>query len=136
MDMILSELDRWGCDVTGAMNRCFGDTDFYLRWVKEFAVDPGFERLDRELEQMKYKEAFRTARLDRELEQMKYKEAFRTAHGLKGDAGMLGLTPLLLAICEIVEDLRHEPSPRLGKDYEAVKKEYETFVNILRNNRE
>lgn len=118
MDMILSELDRWGCDVTGAMNRCFGDTDFYLRWVKEFAVDPGFERLDRELEQMKYK------------------EAFRTAHGLKGDAGMLGLTPLLLAICEIVEDLRHEPAPRLDDDYDAMKREYEIFVNILRNNRD
>ena len=49
---------------------------------------------------------------------------------------MLGLTPLLLAICEIVEDLRHEPAPRLDDDYDAMKREYEIFVNILRNNRD
>ncbi|HAE44921.1 MAG TPA: Hpt domain-containing protein [Lachnospiraceae bacterium] len=117
MNTILSKLDAWGCDITGAMNRCFGDTDFYLRWVTEFAIDPGFEKLDHALLHENYE------------------EAFQTAHGLKGDAGMLGLTPLLLPLCALVEDLRNEPSPNLEKDYESVKEAYERYVNILRSSR-
>lgn len=115
MNTILSELDAWGCDVTGALKRCFGDTEFYLRWVKEFSSDPGFEKLDREL-QMK-----------------KYTDAFRTAHGLKGDSGMLGLTPLFLSICPLVEDLRNERLDSLDEDYGHIKCEYEKFVDILRH---
>lgn len=115
MKTILSELDAWGCDLTGAINRCFGDTEFYLKWIKEFAVDSGFEKLDHELLQKNYT------------------DAFRTAHGLKGDAGMLGLTPLLLAICSVVEDLRNEPAPELDEDYKKVLREYEHFVDILKN---
>lgn len=118
MNTILSELDAWGCDVTGAMNRCFGDREFYLKWVSEFITDSGFEKLDNALERKDYA------------------AAFQAAHGLKGDSGMLGLTPLLHAVRSIVEDLRkEEPAACLDTDYEIMKAEYEKLVNIVKHNR-
>lgn len=114
MSDVLKTLDAWGCDVPGALDRCCGDTEFYLHWVNAFVTDPDFEKLDLAIGSGDYT------------------GAFEAAHGLKGSAGTLGLTPLYQVICAVVEDLRHGPTETLNADYTAMRLVYDQFAKIMR----
>ena len=111
---VLKMLDSWGCDIPQALQRCCGDTEFYLHWISQFVRDPDFEKLD---------SAIRANN---------YEAAFEAAHGLKGSSGTLGLTPLYDAVCTVVEDLRHGPRESLDDDYKAMRQSYGQFTEIMK----
>ena len=115
MHDVLKMLDSWECDIPQALQRCCGDTDFYLHWVSQFVRDPDFEKLD---------SAIRAKN---------YEAAFEAAHGLKGSSGTLGLTPLYEAVCTVVEDLRHGPRETLDDDYKAMRQSYGHFTEIMKS---
>ena len=115
MSDVLKMLDSWGCDIPGALQRCCGDTVFYLHWISEFVRDPDFEQLDLAISSKDYA------------------AAFEAAHGLKGSSGTLGLTPLYEAVCAVVEDLRHGPRETLDDDYKAMRIAYGHFREIMKS---
>ena len=115
MSDVLKMLAAWGCDIPAALQRCCGDTDFYLHWVSEFVQDPDFEKLDLAISSKDYT------------------TAFEAAHGLKGSSGTLGLTPLYEAVCTVVEDLRYEPGETLKDDYETMRLAYGRFTEIMKS---
>ena len=115
MSDILKMLDSWGCDIPQALQRCCGDTEFFLHWVSQFVRDPDFEKLDSAISAKNYE------------------AAFEAAHGLKGSSGTLGLTPLYDAVCTVVEDLRHGPRETLDDDYKAMRQSYGHFTEIMKS---
>jgi hypothetical protein len=88
MSALLDELNLYGADTAGAMERLVHDESLYMTCLTAFVADPAFGALDDAV-----------AKED-------YSQAFDQAHALKGVAGNLGLTPLYTALCEIVEPLR------------------------------
>lgn len=88
MNAKLVQLERWGCDVKGALPRFLNDEEFMLECIVQVSQDPAFDELGRSIEAGKTK------------------EAFDAAHTLKGIIANTGLTPLLVIIVAIVELLR------------------------------
>ncbi len=88
MDNKLKQLEAWGCDVHGAMERMLNDEEFYLGCLSSIQDDPNFSAL---------KQA---------LEKNELKSAFDYAHALKGVLANVGLTPMYQKTVEIVEPLR------------------------------
>lgn len=114
MSDVLKMLTEWGCDIPAALQRCGGDTEFYLHWVSEFVRDPDFEKLNLAIRSKNYE------------------AAFEAAHRLKGSSGTLGLTPLYEAVCAVVENLRYEPGETLEEDYETMRLTYGHFTEIMK----
>ena len=112
---VLKMLDSWGCDIPQALQRCCGDTEFYLHWISQFVRDPDFEKLD---------SAIRAKN---------YEAAFEAAHGLKGSSGTLGLTPLYESVCTVVEDLRYGPRETLDDSYKTMRQSYGHFREIMKS---
>ena len=81
----ISALKAHGCDTAGALDRMMDDAAFYVECLRMFAVDEHFGKLA---------QAIAAGDAD---------AAFKSAHALKGVAGNLGLGPLYLALCAIVE---------------------------------
>ena len=61
MSDVLKMLTEWGCDIPAALQRCGGDTEFYLHWVSEFVRDPDFEKLNLAIRSKNYEAAFEAA---------------------------------------------------------------------------
>ena len=80
MDKITDELDVWGCDTKGALNRLLGDTGLYHECLMLFAEDRCF------------------INLDLCLDKGDIGGAYEACHTLKGVAGNLGITPLFLSL--------------------------------------
>ena len=112
MDRRLIELESWGCDIAGAMERFLGDEEFYFECYEQALEDPGFEQL---------KEA---------LDAHNIKEAFDHAHSLKGIIANLGLTSLFDIIFDIVEPLRAGKEDGVADKYEELLKERERYVSL------
>lgn len=85
---IFRHLRQLGCDVDGALERLINDEQLYVTCLKTFATDENFDLLRQAL-----------AKQDTDA-------AFACAHTLKGVSANLGLTPLFLALCDLVEALR------------------------------
>ena len=85
---ILDVLEDWGCDIEEGLTRLGGDEDFYETLLSGFVQENSM------------------GMLTEAMEAGDYRRAFEAAHGLKGDAGNLSLTPLYEAVCLLVEDLR------------------------------
>lgn len=85
----LKELEDWGCDVQGALNRLLNSRDFYFKLRPSALTDPSFD-------------AFGEALREKDV-----KAAFESAHTLKGVLGNLGLTPMYKETCSAVELLRN-----------------------------
>ena len=103
MNELMKNLEGYGADIKGVMDRFLDDTELYQTCLEIFMGDEGFEELGQTLKQKSYE------------------EAFDHAHTLKGVAGNLGLTPLFQAISEVVEQLRRE-------EYEAVEEQYKIVL--------
>lgn len=85
MNDICCKLDKWGCDVSNALNRVLNDEHFYLQCVRTFSQDEEFELLGLAL---KNKDVTK---------------AFEHAHLLKGTSSNLGITPLTSILISLVE---------------------------------
>ena len=89
--MNIETLKEYGANVEEGLNRCFNDGNFYLMLVSEALKDE------------------RILSLESLIKDKKLEEAFELAHALKGMYGNLSITPLYLALSDIVEPLRrHE----------------------------
>lgn len=102
MNNFISKLNEYGANTKDALERFVDDEDLYKDCVVLFSDDEAF------------------AMLGQALENQNYSAAFDCAHTLKGVAANLGLDPLLKAVCEIVEPLRHGDFEGLAEKYEAV----------------
>lgn len=104
MNVTLERLNKWGCDVRGALERFVGDEDMYIGFLNEVVDDKALEKLGH---------AIKVGNI---------RDAFHEAHTLKGVHGNLGLTPLYQLDIEIVEPLR------IGKD-DGVSENYELLID-------
>ncbi len=86
--LTLAALKEYGANVEEGLARCANHESLYLRLVKTMPGNAGFPAL---YEAVGKKD---------------YPSAFQAAHGLKGAAGNLSLTPLMKPIYEITELLR------------------------------
>ena len=113
-DKILDALRDWKCDVEGALERFLDDEELYLQCLNIFSTAENFVKL---------KEYIDSA---------SYQDAFDSAHTLKGVAGNLGLTPLYMAIIDIVEPLRAKDYSNLGSLYDEIDKQYQIYLSCLK----
>lgn len=113
---MVAALKAYGADTTGTLERFMGDADLYMDCIRLFQQNPGLDRL--------------SAALDSK----DYLAAFEAAHNMKGVLANLGLTPILNAVCDIVESLRnqnHCEDARLAAQYQAVEQEYQRLLTFL-----
>ena len=66
------------------------------------------------------------------LESSSMDEAFRSAHTLKGVAVNLGMTKLYTVSSELTEALRHKEYDGVDAMFEAVEKEYNKTISLIK----
>ncbi|MEG0766626.1 MAG: Hpt domain-containing protein [Clostridia bacterium] len=98
----IQALRSWECDVDGALERMCGDEELLLECARMVYDDAGYVQLGEAI-----------ARQD-------IQEAFDVAHSLKGIAANVGLTPLLSAVCDVVECLRAGQCDKLVAGYQQI----------------
>jgi HPt (histidine-containing phosphotransfer) domain-containing protein len=113
MDNLLRDLDDWGCDIDGAMERFLGETDLYENCLETVAEDNAFIALGEAL-----KDGNAT-------------EAFEQAHTLKGVLANLGLTPMYDIVVQLVEPLRVGYVENLSGIYEELLSANENLKELL-----
>ena len=87
----LKKLKSQGHDVNPALQRLLNDEVFYLTLLKKFSRDINIS-------------AFKKAMSEKD-----YTAAFEAALKLKGSAATLGLTPVVLSLSKVLDDLRENP---------------------------
>ena len=87
-----SRLACYGADLEGIEDRFMGDMELYETCLHLFCDDKHFGQMEN---------AFAEGNVQ---------AAFSAAHALKGVAGNLGLTPLYVTMCGVVETLRYAKS--------------------------
>lgn len=113
MNTKLEALKKWGCDITGSLERFVNDEDLYVSCLDMFIEDESFTELPLAIANEQWE------------------DAFNHAHSLKGVSGNLGLTPLFDKICALVEALRHQEydkAPALLKAFLAALEQYKKIV--------
>lgn len=85
----LESLKTYGANVEEGLGRCMNNEQFYLMLVKKAIAKDDTPEL---------KTALETGNLDR---------AFEICHNIKGVAGNLALTPILVPVAEMTEYLRN-----------------------------
>lgn len=113
MNEKLRRLERWGCDVQGAMPRFLRDEEFMVECILQVSQDPAFESLGRYLEEQEIQ------------------KAFEAAHMLKEIIANTGLTPMDKTIERIVEPLRRGSAEGLKPWYDALIKEREQLSVLV-----
>lgn len=113
MDKIFQDLEEWGCDVEGAMERFLDDKELYMMCLQTVISDPAFEKLGAALEEKRVA------------------EAFDYSHTLKGVLANLGLTPMFVLAESIVEPLRKGAADNLQEAYEKLLASNEQLKCIL-----
>lgn len=113
---ILKELNDYGCDIKGALDRVLGDEELYIICLEKFVADEGFDKLG------KY------------IEEKKIEMAFNESHTLKGVSGNLGVTPLYNLLTVIVEKLRKDSLEGVFEDYKKIMKSYNKIKKISKDN--
>lgn len=101
----MEALKEYGADVEGGLKRCMNNETFYLNLVPKAVADDACERL---LDAVAGK---------------RYQEAFEIAHGLKGAAGNLGLTPIFTPASALTEYFRNDVDESRDEEYIALAKE-------------
>lgn len=113
MEMIFDALEKWGCDVEGALERFLDDEELYMTCLQTVITDSNFEKLGEALEERQVP------------------EAFDYAHTLKGVFANLGLTPMFQIVELIVEPLRTGSACHLEEPYEKLIEANEHLRSIL-----
>ncbi len=101
-----------GGDFGDVMNR-LGNTEMIEKFVKKFALDDSFERLEKGLCENDVK------------------EAFRAAHTLKGICLNLGFGNLYKPVYEITELLRAENIESAKSVFPEVEKSYNRLITLV-----
>lgn len=101
-EYLLQNLQNWGCDIDGAMERFLEEKELYRNCLETVVEDKAFGEL---------KEA---------LEEGNVKDAFEASHTLKGVLANLGLTPMYETCVKIVEPLRKGESAGVYSFYEEL----------------
>lgn len=107
------ELNAYGADINGALERFLGDEELYADCLNQFAEDLNF------------------AALKQAIDGKDYESAFNYAHSLKGVAGNLGLVPLYNAISELVDMLRADEYKNLDKKHDDIIRLRHDFAALL-----
>ena len=102
MTDLLSKLEKWGCDISGAMRRFLDDEELYINCLSTMLADESF------------------AVLGTSIEEKNVEKAFDAAHSLKGTLGNMGLTPMYEIIIQIVEPLRDGKLEGIAEKYEVL----------------
>lgn len=113
MEMIFQELEEWGCDVEGALDRFLDDKELYMTCLQTVVADANF------------------AKLGVSLQEQNVSLAFDYAHTLKGVFANLGLTPMFAIVETIVEPLRAGMGNDLEVPYEKLLASNEKLKGIL-----
>lgn len=113
MNDFMTKMTMYGADVPAALNRLLDDAQLYERCVTAFTQDAGF------------------AALQKAIADADYNEAFVQAHTLKGVAANLSLTPLLLAVSDLVEALRAQNYSALDTQCAAVLAQQQSLAALL-----
>lgn len=113
MNQIIQQLNDFGCDTAGAINRLLNNEETYLTFLE------------------KYKGTFHIDELGEYLKQQKYQDAFDCVHNIKGAAGNLGLTPLYAISSTMTEKLRAKDYTDLNTTYQQLSEAYQTFLSIV-----
>lgn len=109
MSELLDALETYGADIEDLMYRFMDDENLALECIIQFSKEDGFGRLT-------------TA-----IESKDYQEAFECAHAIKGVSGNLSLTPLYVAISNLVEPLRNKSYDHVEELFMVVKEEEVKF---------
>ena len=116
MHKLIQCLQAWGCDEDCVQSRFLGDEKFYLEMLTLMERDKSAEALN---------QAIAAGDL---------KAGFAAAHTLKGMAGNMGITPLYMPVCALVESLRVGDDSNLSAQLAAVLEANERFLAIMREN--
>ena len=102
MEDFKSIFEAYGGDYAATMSRFMGKEALYLKLLNMLMQDDNLQKLEAALQKGDLP------------------EAFDAAHTLKGGAGNMGLTPVVEAVCRIVEPLRQKEQ---REDYPALLQE-------------
>lgn len=102
IEMVFQVLQKWGCDVDGALERFLDDKELYMTCLQIVTTDDNFTKLGVALEEQDVS------------------NAFDYAHTLKGVFANLGLTPMFEIAEQIVEPLRAGSVSNLKEPYEKL----------------
>lgn len=113
MSPLIASLEEYGVNLAETMERFLNNEEFYVKCLKMMIADPQFVELG---------SALRIA---------DYDQAFRLTHALKGVVSNMGLTPLHMAIHEMVESLRHQDYSQIDAEYQEIMNQYEKVCALL-----
>ncbi len=113
VNTMLAELEKWGCDIKGALMRFMNNENLYITFCSEVLMDENF------------------AILDESLKTHDVKRAFESAHTLKGVLGNMGITPMYSLISEIVNPLRRGSDAGISNKYKKFVELKKEFSNIV-----
>lgn len=113
MDMTIDKLKNYGADFEGALKRFVDDAEFYCACLVEIKDDKNFNILENAINTKDYV------------------LAFDAAHTLKGVTGNLGLTPLYISVCALVESLRVKEYGHIDMEYETVSRQYAELKKLI-----
>ena len=117
-DKFKSQLVESGADVETTLKRFMGNEAIYQKFLGRFPDDPNYHN---------------------NLEEGAFEAAYECAHALKGVVGNLGLTPIFDRVSDLVEELRNKAPEdvnveRAKEEWQEVKKVYEKFIAIIKEN--
>ena len=120
-DKFKSQLVESGADVETTLTRFMGNEAIYQKFLGRFPDDPNYHNLGKNLEEGAFE------------------AAYECAHALKGVVGNLGLTPIFDRVSDLVEELRNKAPEdvnveRAKEEWQEVKKVYEKFIAIIKEN--
>ena len=120
-DKFKSQLVESGADVETTLKRFMGNEAIYQKFLGRFPDDPNYHNLGKNLEEGAFE------------------AAYECAHALKGVVGNLGLTPIFDRVSDLVEELRNKAPEdvnveRAKEEWQDVKKVYEKFIAIIKEN--
>lgn len=120
-DKFKSQLVESGADVETTLKRFMGNEAIYQKFLGRFPDDPNYHNLGKNLEEGAFE------------------AAYECAHALKGVVGNLGLTPIFDRVSNLVEELRNKAPEdvnveRAKEEWQEVKKVYEKFIAIIKEN--
>jgi HPt (histidine-containing phosphotransfer) domain-containing protein len=113
-ERIVEGLVEWGCDVPGALKRCMGHDDLYVKLLLTVPDEAAF------------------ANLGVALKNKDPKAAFDAAHEIKGVVANMGLTPLYDDAVAIVEPLRAGKFINTDENYAKLLADLETLKKIIK----
>lgn len=112
-NILLNELETWGADIAGALERFMDNEELYLKFIKKFQSGTDIEDLTKAVSESDWE------------------NSLHIAHTLKGVTGNFGFTKLYQGFSEIVDDIRAETYTGISEKYEQVKKDYQDVCEII-----